>query len=132
SGGCRRWAWGLLEVGRRSWCMGCGPAARRSRACASAVMAWYMAMAPADRPMVLRNRRRGVLVWPYWRRRVLTPAASGMTLTAIRKCVTILVSPYLMERLMTRIVLFENIHPSAKEVFVASGFDEVVTYPGAL
>ena len=33
---------------------------------------------------------------------------------------------------MTRIVLFENIHPSAKEVFVASGFDEVVTYPGAL
>lgn len=33
---------------------------------------------------------------------------------------------------MARIVLFENIHPSAKEVFVASGFDEVVTYPGAL
>jgi D-3-phosphoglycerate dehydrogenase len=33
---------------------------------------------------------------------------------------------------MTRIVLFENIHASAKEVFVAAGFDEVVTYPGAL
>jgi D-3-phosphoglycerate dehydrogenase len=33
---------------------------------------------------------------------------------------------------MTRIVLFENIPASAKEVFVAAGFDEVVTYPGAL
>ncbi|MDN5842897.1 MAG: phosphoglycerate dehydrogenase [Alcaligenaceae bacterium] len=33
---------------------------------------------------------------------------------------------------MTRIVLFENIHASAKEVFVAAGFDEIVTYASAL
>lgn len=33
---------------------------------------------------------------------------------------------------MTRIVLFENIHASAKEVFVAAGFDNIVTYTGAL
>lgn len=33
---------------------------------------------------------------------------------------------------MTRIVLFENIHASAKEVFVAAGFDDIVTYAGAL
>ncbi|NYT35701.1 phosphoglycerate dehydrogenase [Allopusillimonas soli] len=33
---------------------------------------------------------------------------------------------------MTRIVLFENIHPSAKEVFNAAGFDDVVTHVSAL
>ncbi len=33
---------------------------------------------------------------------------------------------------MTRIVLFENIHPSAKEVFSAAGFDDVVTHASAL
>ncbi|MFV0284273.1 MAG: phosphoglycerate dehydrogenase [Castellaniella sp.] len=33
---------------------------------------------------------------------------------------------------MSRIVLFENIHASAREVFVAAGFDDIVTYPGAL
>lgn len=33
---------------------------------------------------------------------------------------------------MTRIVLFENIHPSAKEVFVAAGFDDVVTHASSL
>lgn len=33
---------------------------------------------------------------------------------------------------MSRIVLFENIHASAKEVLVAAGFDDVVTYPNAL
>ncbi|NYT64169.1 phosphoglycerate dehydrogenase [Alcaligenaceae bacterium] len=33
---------------------------------------------------------------------------------------------------MTRIVLFENIHPSAKEVFVAAGFNDVVTHASAL
>ncbi|WP_322999472.1 phosphoglycerate dehydrogenase [Castellaniella sp.] len=33
---------------------------------------------------------------------------------------------------MTRIVLFENIHASAKEVFVAAGFDDIVTYGSAL
>ncbi|TKR56859.1 phosphoglycerate dehydrogenase [Allopusillimonas ginsengisoli] len=33
---------------------------------------------------------------------------------------------------MTRIVLFENIHPSAKEVFNAAGFDDVVTHASAL
>lgn len=33
---------------------------------------------------------------------------------------------------MTRIVLFENIHPSAREVFEAAGFTDVVTYPSAL
>ncbi|TEA77512.1 phosphoglycerate dehydrogenase [Allopusillimonas ginsengisoli] len=33
---------------------------------------------------------------------------------------------------MTRIVLFENIHPSAKEVFSAAGFDDVITHASAL
>lgn len=33
---------------------------------------------------------------------------------------------------MTRIVLFENIHPSAREVFEAAGFDDIVTYKSAL
>lgn len=33
---------------------------------------------------------------------------------------------------MSRIVLFENIHASAKEVFIAAGFDDVITYPNAL
>lgn len=33
---------------------------------------------------------------------------------------------------MSRIVLFENIHASAREVFVAAGFDEVITHAGAL
>lgn len=33
---------------------------------------------------------------------------------------------------MTRIVLFENIHPSAKEVFTAAGFDDVVSHASAL
>jgi len=33
---------------------------------------------------------------------------------------------------MTRIVLFENIHPSAREVFEAAGFTDVVTHGGAL
>ncbi|MGA0582892.1 MAG: phosphoglycerate dehydrogenase, partial [Castellaniella sp.] len=33
---------------------------------------------------------------------------------------------------MPRIVLFENIHASAREVFVAAGFDDVVTHAGAL
>jgi len=33
---------------------------------------------------------------------------------------------------MTRIVLFENIHPSAKEVFSAAGFNDVVTHASAL
>lgn len=33
---------------------------------------------------------------------------------------------------MTRIVLFENIHPSAKEVFVAAGFNDIVTHASSL
>ncbi|MFA5662808.1 phosphoglycerate dehydrogenase [Castellaniella sp.] len=33
---------------------------------------------------------------------------------------------------MSRIVLFENIHASAREVFTAAGFDDVVTHAGAL
>lgn len=33
---------------------------------------------------------------------------------------------------MTRIVLFENIHPSAKEVFEAAGFNDVVTHASSL
>lgn len=33
---------------------------------------------------------------------------------------------------MTRIVLFENIHPSAKEVFSAAGFDDVITHASSL
>ena len=33
---------------------------------------------------------------------------------------------------MSRIVLFENIHPSAKEVFTAAGFNDVVTHAAAL
>jgi D-3-phosphoglycerate dehydrogenase len=33
---------------------------------------------------------------------------------------------------MTRIVLFENIHPSAKEIFTSAGLDEVVTHASAL
>ena len=33
---------------------------------------------------------------------------------------------------MTRIVLFENIHPSAKEVFNGAGLDDVVTYASSL
>ncbi len=33
---------------------------------------------------------------------------------------------------MTRIVLFENIHPSAREVFTAAGFTDIVTHAGAL
>lgn len=33
---------------------------------------------------------------------------------------------------MTRIVLFENIHPSAREVFAAAGFTDIVTHTGAL
>lgn len=33
---------------------------------------------------------------------------------------------------MTRIVLFENIHPSAREVFSAAGFADIVTHKGAL
>src|SRR5690606_1312430 len=33
---------------------------------------------------------------------------------------------------MTRIVLFENIHPSAREVFNAAGFDDVVTHASSL
>ncbi len=33
---------------------------------------------------------------------------------------------------MTRIVLFENIHPSAKEVFLAAGLNDVVTYASSL
>jgi len=33
---------------------------------------------------------------------------------------------------MARIVLFENIHPSAREVFAAAGYDDIVTHAGAL
>lgn len=33
---------------------------------------------------------------------------------------------------MTRIVLFENIHPSAREVFSAAGFTDIVTHAGAM
>ncbi len=33
---------------------------------------------------------------------------------------------------MTRIVLFENIHASAREVFEAAGFDDIQTYPSSL
>lgn len=33
---------------------------------------------------------------------------------------------------MKRIVLFENIHPSAREVFRAAGFTDIVTHAGAL
>ena len=33
---------------------------------------------------------------------------------------------------MTRIVLFENIHPSAREVFEAAGFDDITTHSSAL
>lgn len=33
---------------------------------------------------------------------------------------------------MTRIVLFENIHPSARETFEAAGFTDIVTHAGAL
>lgn len=33
---------------------------------------------------------------------------------------------------MTRIVLFENIHPSAREVFTAAGFTDIVTHAVAL
>src|SRR5690554_830593 len=33
---------------------------------------------------------------------------------------------------MARIVLFENIHPSAREVFVAAGYDDVVSHATAL
>jgi len=33
---------------------------------------------------------------------------------------------------MTRIVLFENIHPSASEVFKAAGFTDIKTFPSAL
>src|SRR5690625_1461667 len=33
---------------------------------------------------------------------------------------------------MTRIVLFENIHPSASEVFTAAGYTDIKTFPSAL
>jgi len=33
---------------------------------------------------------------------------------------------------MARIVLFENIHPSAREVFQAAGYDDIVTHTAAL
>jgi len=33
---------------------------------------------------------------------------------------------------MTRIVLFENIHPSARDVFETAGFSDIVTYKSAL
>src|SRR5690606_9589143 len=33
---------------------------------------------------------------------------------------------------MSRIVLFENIHPSAKEVFTAAGMDDVITHASSL
>src|SRR5690606_26416512 len=33
---------------------------------------------------------------------------------------------------MSRIVLFENIHPSAKEVFTTAGFDDIVTHASSL
>ncbi len=33
---------------------------------------------------------------------------------------------------MARIVLFENIHPSAREVFTAAGFDDIVSHASAL
>src|SRR5690606_42121649 len=33
---------------------------------------------------------------------------------------------------MARIVLFENIHPSAREVFQAAGYDEIITHVLAL
>lgn len=33
---------------------------------------------------------------------------------------------------MTRIVLFENIHPSAKEIFTGAGFDDVLTHASSL
>jgi len=33
---------------------------------------------------------------------------------------------------MARIVLFENIHPSAREVFTAAGYDDIVTHAAAL
>ncbi|HLU79464.1 MAG TPA: phosphoglycerate dehydrogenase [Burkholderiaceae bacterium] len=33
---------------------------------------------------------------------------------------------------MARIVLFENIHPSAREVFQAAGYDEIITHASAL
>lgn len=33
---------------------------------------------------------------------------------------------------MTRIVLFENIHPSAREVFAGAGFTDIVAHAGAL
>src|SRR5690606_5459046 len=34
--------------------------------------------------------------------------------------------------LMARIVLFENIHPSAREVFQSAGYDEIITHAAAL
>lgn len=37
-----------------------------------------------------------------------------------------------LEGFMTRIVLFENIHPSAVEVFTAAGFTDIVTHAVAL
>lgn len=37
-----------------------------------------------------------------------------------------------MENLMTRIVLLENIHPSATQVFNAAGYDDIVTHSSAL
>src|SRR5690606_8607664 len=33
---------------------------------------------------------------------------------------------------MARIVLFENIHPSAKEVFTAAGYDDIISHASAL
>ena len=33
---------------------------------------------------------------------------------------------------MTKIVLFENIHPSAREVFAAAGYTDIVTHATAL
>jgi D-3-phosphoglycerate dehydrogenase len=38
----------------------------------------------------------------------------------------------MMENPMTRIVLFENIHPSAREVFAAAGLNDVVAHASAL
>jgi D-3-phosphoglycerate dehydrogenase len=37
-----------------------------------------------------------------------------------------------LEGFMTRIVLFENIHPSAREVFAAAGFNDVIPHASSL
>src|SRR5690606_24459400 len=39
---------------------------------------------------------------------------------------------FLLDCFMTRIVLFENIHPSATEVFSAAGLSNIVTHASSL